>query len=115
MKQVLILEYVGGLALALFLYSTLHQPWWWYAALFFVPDVGMLGYLFGPRVGAFCYNLFHHLAIAAGLLIAGSLMGMVALQVAGAVLLGHLFFDRIFGYGLKYAEGFKHTHLGQLK
>jgi hypothetical protein len=31
-------------------------PWQLYALLFFVPDLGLLGYLIGPRAGAFAYN-----------------------------------------------------------
>ena len=31
--------------------------------LFFVPDLSVLGYLFGRRVGAFCYNLAHSLTL----------------------------------------------------
>ena len=115
MKQTLILEYLGGLALSVYLYATLHLPWWWFIALFFVPDIGMIGYAFGPKVGAFCYNLFHHLAVASACLIVGMSTDVVGLKVVGCVLLGHLYFDRIFGYGLKYADAFKHTHLGTLK
>jgi hypothetical protein len=115
MKQVLVLEYLGGFALAIYLFSIWHLPWWWFAALFFVPDVGMLGYLFSPKLGAFTYNLFHHLGLASVVLIAGMAADVVGLKVAGSVLIGHLFFDRVFGYGLKYADAFKHTHLGTLK
>lgn len=115
MKQILILEYVGGLALGVSLYAGLHLPWWWYAALFLVPDVAMLGYLFGPRVGAAVYNVFHHFGVAVALLLIGQAMGNRVLEVTGIILISHLFFDRILGYGLKYADSFHHTHLGPLK
>ena len=111
MKQTLRLEYLGGFALALYLYTTLGLPWWWYVALFLAPDIGMLGYLAGPRVGALVYNLFHHLGVSVVVFIAGCLIENTVLQVAGTVLIGHLFFDRALGYGLKYADDFKHTHL----
>ncbi|MDA1193538.1 MAG: DUF4260 family protein, partial [Candidatus Poribacteria bacterium] len=29
----------------------------------------------------------------------------------GAILIGHSAFDRLLGYGLKYPDAFKHTHL----
>lgn len=75
----------------------------------------MIGYVFSPKVGAITYNLFHHLGVAAAILITGMATDIVGLKVAGSVLFGHLFFDRAFGYGLKYADAFKHTHLGTLK
>ena len=37
---------------------------------------------------------------------------VVALQVAGIILFTHSNMDRILGYGLKYPDDFKHTHLG---
>jgi hypothetical protein len=115
MKYILNLEYLGGLLLAVFLYSTWHLPWWWLGALFLVPDIGMLGYVFGPKVGAGCYNLFHHLGVAASVLVVGMATGNIPLKVVGSVLMAHLFFDRIFGYGLKYGDAFKHTHLDALR
>ena len=33
-------------------------------------------------------------------------------RTAGTVLLFHSAFDRLLGYGLKYATGFQDTHLG---
>jgi len=32
----------------------------------------------------------------------------------GIIWLGHIGWDRFFGYGLKYDSDFKHTHLGDL-
>jgi hypothetical protein len=36
------------------------------------------------------------------------------LLFAALVLYGHSSMDRMLGYGLKYADDFKHTHLGWL-
>ena len=36
----------------------------------------------------------------------------LALFLLGIFLFAHSAFDRIFGYGLKYADAFQHTHLG---
>ena len=37
------------------------------------------------------------------------------LAVAAALILaGHIGFDRMLGYGLKYPDAFGHTHLGKL-
>ncbi|HXH62436.1 MAG TPA: DUF4260 domain-containing protein [Fimbriimonadaceae bacterium] len=115
MKLTVLLEHLGGFALAVYPYSLLGAPWWWFAALFLAPDIGMAGYLAGPKVGALTYNLLHHLAVAVVVFVVGSLAGVLEMQVAGSVMMGHLFFDRALGFGLKYADGFKHTHLGTLK
>jgi hypothetical protein len=34
------------------------------------------------------------------------------LALAGVIMLGHSSFDRVLGYGLKYGDSFRHTHLG---
>ncbi len=64
MKETLNLEELGLFFFGLFLFSQLDYQWWVFAALFFVPDVGMLGYLAGNTIGALSYNLLHHKGIA---------------------------------------------------
>ena len=85
--------------------------WWLFALLLLAPDVSMVGYLAGPRVGAALYNAFHSYPLPATLgifaLLAGSPLGVsVAL-----VWFAHIGMDRLMGYGLKYPTGFKDTHL----
>jgi hypothetical protein len=91
------------------------QQWWLYPALLLVPDIFMLGYLRNTKLGAITYNLGHSYPAAALV----TLLGLVAaspLTVAlGAIWFGHIGWDRMFGYGLKYATSFKHTHLGDLE
>lgn len=86
--------------------------WWVFFALLLLPDVSMIGYAVNTKVGAFTYNLFHHKGMGAAIAIAGFLTGTNWLLLAGLVLYGHSAMDRIFGYGLKYDDDFKHTHLG---
>jgi hypothetical protein len=114
MNNTLKLEALGLLLLSLFLFNLLPFSWWWYLGLFFAPDISMLGYTAGNKVGAFCYNLFHHILLAVAVYLLGFYMQLDWLQAAGAILLGHLAFDRILGYGLKYITGFKFTHLGKI-
>jgi hypothetical protein len=40
------------------------------------------------------------------------LTGDATLVAGAAIWLGHVGFDRMLGYGLKYATGFRDTHLG---
>jgi hypothetical protein len=84
-----------------------------YLVLFLGPDISMLGYLINNKAGAWCYNLFHHKGIAVALIAAGYTMDNWLL-IAGIVLFGHASMDRVAGYGLKYENGFKFTHLGEI-
>ncbi len=88
--------------------------WWVYLLLFFTPDIGMLGYLVSPKVGAFSYNLLHHQGVALLTCVAGGLLGSEVVIFIGMLLFAHSAFDRVFGYGLKYATDFKDTHLGRI-
>lgn len=117
MKKIIQIEELALTAAAIYLINSLNLPisWWVYLLLFFTPDVGMLGYLIDNRVGAVTYNLFHHRGIAIAIIAIGLFMPSDYVLVSGLLLFGHASFDRIFGYGLKYFAGFKHTHLGELK
>jgi hypothetical protein len=82
--------------------------------LILFPDLSMIGYLINNKVGAICYNIFHHKGLAIAIYIIGSYLHSEALQLAGLILFGHSSMDRMMGYGLKYFEGFKFTHLGEI-
>ena len=88
--------------------------WWWYAALFLLPDLALLGYLQGPRLGALLYNLAHSQTLGLALAIGGWWLGEPNWMAAGILLVGHSAFDRMAGYGLKYSSGFRETHLGRI-
>jgi hypothetical protein len=87
---------------------------WLWIPLFLSPDISMLGYLVNTRIGAICYNLFHHKGIALVLAAIGFFVQVPALLTVGILLFAHSSFDRMMGYGLKYSDDFKHTHLGWL-
>jgi Domain of unknown function (DUF4260) len=80
----------------------------------FVPDLSMVGYLRGPRLGSITYNAVHHLVLALALLGLGWWLGIGWLILAGAVVLGHVGMDRALGYGLKLPTDFRDTHLGRI-
>ena len=95
-------------------FASQHQRWWLYPVLLLVPDIFMLGYLANTKVGAFLYNLGHSY-LAPALVIFFSWRSESNLNLAiGIIWLGHIGWDRLFGYGLKYDSSFKHTHLGDL-
>ena len=114
MKTLIKLEELGLFLFSIYLFSLLDFPWWFYPLFLFAPDLSMIGYLFGPRVGAITYNLIHHKAIALGLFVAGALLHSPVVALIGVLLLGHSSLDRVLGYGLKYGDAFSHTHLGAI-
>ena len=75
----------------------------------------MLGYLINTKIGAISYNLFHHKLVAVAFIITGYYLKETTLLTIGLLLYTHSSFDRIWGYGLKYSDSFKNTHLGVLK
>ena len=102
---------------AVLAYAHWHLNWMWFAVLLLAPDLSMLGYLAGPRIGARCYNLGHTYATALLVLAAGlgaSLVGhpRLALLGIGLIWCAHIGMDRAIGYGLKSTDGFHTTHLG---
>ena len=113
MKTILKLEELAMLVGCVILLASFHVSWWMYLVLFLGPDISMLGYLINNKAGAWCYNLFHHKGIAVALIAAGYTMDNWLL-IAGIVLFGHASMDRVAGYGLKYENGFKFTHLGEI-
>lgn len=99
-------------ALAAALYWQFGASWILFVVLLFAPDMGMLGYIRGNRVGAIVYNVFHTYLPPAVLAIVGILTEAPWLFPLGLVWLAHIGMDRALGYGLKYPTGFRHTHLG---
>ncbi len=86
-------------------------PWWLFVALVLAPDLSMVGYVGGVRIGAATYNAAHTYALPVVLAAIGVIAGAeVAVQV-GLIWLAHIGIDRAIGYGLKYPTGFKDTHL----
>ncbi|MBO6793310.1 MAG: DUF4260 domain-containing protein [Balneolaceae bacterium] len=114
MEKLLKLEEAAQLIATIIFLVFIEADWWWYLILFIGPDIGMFGYVFSPKVGAYVYNLFHHKALAVIVFILGVYTQHDPILLLGAVLFGHAALDRIFGYGLKYIDDFKHTHLGRI-
>jgi hypothetical protein len=112
MNTQLKIEHALLFILGLYAFELLDISWWWFWGLILVPDVSMVGYLAGPRVGAISYNVAHNLATAIIVAAVGWYVGLFALEVAGVILFIHSNMDRILGYGLKFPDDFKHTHLG---
>lgn len=55
------LEWVVVAVAAIVFYASSGISWWLFAVLILAPDLSMLGYLGGPRLGAIAYNALHML------------------------------------------------------
>ncbi len=117
MKRIIQIEELAMTAATIYLIGQLDisLSWWLYLLLFFSPDLGILGYLLNAKIGAITYNLLHHRGIAIVIAALGIMTLSQYVLLAGLILFAHAGFDRIFGFGLKYFAGFKHTHLGVMK
>jgi hypothetical protein len=113
-RLLLRLEGLMLLAAATWVFSQSSQPWWLYAALFFVPDVSFAAYTAGSKPGSVAYNALHSTIGPAILGLAGLALGSLLLLGIAAIWAAHVGFDRALGYGLKYATGFSDTHLGRI-
>ena len=102
--------FLGGVAI----YLALRGHPLWLLPLLLAPDLSMIGYLGGPRLGAITYNLVHNWIVAAVLLALGWWLPVAGLALAGAIVLAHVGMDRVLGFGLKLPTDFRDTHLGRL-
>jgi hypothetical protein len=94
--------------------STTNGSWMWFFALFLLPDLSMIGYVFGARVGAVAYNLGHMYAWPVGLLAASLTCHASFATTAALSWIAHIAFDNVLGYGLKLPTGFEYTALGPI-
>lgn len=108
------LEGVAAFAAGLAIFGATGGPWLLALPLLLVPDVSMVGYLHGPRLGAITYNLVHNWALGLAVLGLGAWSGVGAVTLAGAILVAHVGMDRALGYGLKLPTSFQETHLGRI-
>ncbi|MFT4033296.1 MAG: DUF4260 domain-containing protein [Siphonobacter sp.] len=96
------------------LFSQMDFSWWVFPALILLPDLSMVGYIVSPKIGAIVYNLGHHKGLAVLIGLTGWYIRNNYLELAGLILFAHSALDRTLGYGLKFPDDFKHTHLGEL-
>ncbi len=99
----------GGVA-----FGRLGGDFLWLLPALLLPDIAIAGYLGGPRIGAFAYNLVHNWAFGLAIAGAGLALGIIPLALAGTILIAHTGMDRAAGYGVKLASGFGDTHLGRI-
>jgi Domain of unknown function (DUF4260) len=114
MIKLLKLEELAMFALSISVIARLPYAWYWWPVWILAPDLSMLAYLGGNKIGAIGYNLVHHKGVAISIYLVGFYTGHPAMEYAGLILFGHSCMDRGMGYGLKYFSGFGDTHLGKM-
>jgi len=95
-------------------YFAVDGSWLLFAVLILAPDLSMLGYMAGPRIGAIAYNVVHTTAGAIALLAVGYFAAWPTVVAIGLIWLAHIGIDRALGYGLKLPGDFRDTHLGRI-
>ncbi len=108
------LEGLALLALGLVLYTELGYSWPLFWSLLLLPDIALLAYLLNKEVGALAYNITHAKLLPSMLAVIALVLGHPGALAVAIIWFVHIGADRFFGYGLKYTQGFKFTHLGTL-
>ena len=100
------------LAAALVAYHAIGGSWTLFAALLLLPDIGLVGYLAGPRTGALTYNAVHTYFGPAALAALGYFQVAPWAWPICLIWMAHIGMDRMLGLGLKFQSAFNSTHLG---
>jgi uncharacterized protein DUF4260 len=108
------IEGLAALMAGVAIYGSAGGSWLLLIPLLLVPDTSMAGYLGGPRLGAWTYNLVHQWAAGLAVLAIGVWAAADWAVLLGALLIAHVGMDRALGYGLKYPTAFQMTHLGRI-
>jgi hypothetical protein len=105
------LEGLTVLIAAVLLYAHQDYGWLLFALLLLAPDLAIIPYAVNQRLGRIIYNLAHTYTLPLLLALAGLLLPhSLALQLS-LIWFAHIGMDRTVGYGLKYPDSFKETHL----
>lgn len=103
---------IFGVAIALYAYAG--YGWLAFVLLFFAPDLALIPYAVNRRVGVAVYNAVHTVSVPLLLGVIALLLGWpVGVQLA-LIWLAHIGMDRAVGYGLKYSDQLKDTHLSRV-
>ncbi|MGM0834700.1 MAG: DUF4260 domain-containing protein [Bacillota bacterium] len=101
-------------AISFYFYTLLNFPIWLFFVLLFIPDITMIGYAINNKIGANVYNFGHSfvlpLLLGIGYLFYSNQYILLIIIIWSA----HVFLDRLLGFGLKYQDSFRHTHLHRL-
>jgi len=110
-RRLLRLEGVAVAFASIALYFNAGYPWWLFLVLVLAPDLSMIGYAAGPKVGAAAYDIAHTYSLPIAIGAIGVIADAETAVQISLIWIAHIGVDRAIGYGLKYPSGFKDTHL----
>ncbi|NMM38629.1 MAG: DUF4260 domain-containing protein [Glaciimonas sp.] len=115
-KPIVLLKLEGFVVffLALVIYWQQSFGWTLFWSTVLLPDLALLGYLVNAKVGATTYNITHSKLLPGALAVVAIATGNALFSALALIWFVHIGVDRMLGYGLKYPEGFKVTHLGTI-
>lgn len=113
-KQLLQLEACALFVLAIAFYIQTGAGWKLFAILILVPDLSMVFYIAGSRIGSYAYNAMHSTIGPITVTAAGLFLNQPLATDIGLIWAAHVGIDRALGFGLKYATSFGDTHLGRI-
>ena len=108
------LEALTVTAAGLMVWAGMGGGWVWFVLLILVPDVSLVGYVWGARIGAAMYNAAHNYALPLLFGVVGGALDHRLLVLMSSLWITHIGIDRTLGYGLKYVTSFADTHLGRV-
>ena len=116
MNPILWQRFEGAIVATAIVFATIEMgfAWWWLLALFLAFDFSAIGYVVNARIGAFAYNAAHQYGAGAAAIVGFLVLDQRWLALLGLCWLFHVAVDRAWGYGLKHADDFHHTHLGHI-
>ncbi|MBN8208135.1 DUF4260 domain-containing protein [Bacillus sp. NTK071] len=110
-KSILHIEGLIVLLVSVYFYAHLDASWWLFFLCLLVPDISMLGYIFNNATGSIIYNIGHTYIIPLLLVILSLILKQDLMMILSLIWIAHIGMDRTIGYGLKYPNNFKDTHL----
>jgi Domain of unknown function (DUF4260) len=113
-RSLLRLEALTVSIAGLLVWAGLDGGWGRFALFVLLPDISLIGYVWGARTGAALYNFAHSYALPTLIAVAGGMLDHRLLLLTGTLWITHIGIDRALGYGLKYPTGFRDTHLGRV-
>ena len=107
-------EYACAFFLTLFFYWYSDFSLLLFFLLLLVPDITMIGYAMNTKIGANIYNVGHSFLLPLVLLVVSFIIVNSIIMMISLIWLAHIFMDRALGYGLKYTDSFKQTHIQKI-
>lgn len=113
-KHILQLEGLIIALMSIFFYLELGGDVIFFIILWLVPDMGMIGYIISKKIGSLTYNITHTYTIPI-ILLSYTLLSNLGLGVQVSLIwISHIGLDRFLGYGIKYPDKFKNTHMNKI-